>query len=1084
PVALRLPDEPSTDPLAATSTALTIPFSNIVAAAIGPFPQAESPLRGHRVALALGRLLFVLDLDGAPPLSPKATWEFKSNINSVAVNVSSTGMMNGEVFICPASLDTPPKQLYRFSLAISSVAFHPTEPEVIAFGGEVWIKNWLWLNVANSAMTQRTPMQNGSLKCASFSPDGSVLASSWSDGEVHFWKSDNLKHPLRVFKDMMSNTELADNDRGVVSWSPNGKLVAIPCRDGGIVVLNTQTWREEQKINGSGKMTTSVLWSPDGRFLACSSLDNRLLVYPSAKARSNPVYQGTHKEKICDLAWIESKELLLVDGSKDLIRVPVPLATASVPESESFETSESVVEVPESPPRRRVGSRRRPTVVEPVEVDDDDDGNESDDFVVDDDGGGYRQNLETKEQVEKYYQKSKARAILPRISNSLSVPKVHEYESFQPGSTPLIGNRRFLCYNSLGFIHQVHGSQSSIHVQFHDQSKGGFDFTDLFGFDLGCLNEHGALFATSSLAAAKGGVSLIDFRGNASKSRAGVSVNSWSHKLGLDEAATYLDCLRWYDFSGAQGKIVTMAGVKAFPVCRYQGLSYSLYDATSFTLVSQGKLPLSPGATLEWASFSDLQLPVTFDSQGFLRILCPDLSWQRVFDSRVAREGNQIHYWPVGVEEEQFLCVMCKGGNKMPTPPRCFVSFIDLRHPILVESGRVDTTHEQKLHTLNLKLSVLASGWGFDEDHASENSKEWKTLRLEKTKTLLHLIDDACSANQASRVLSLAEQMPTSPGLLAAAKLAAKAGDGTNRIAGQQLPRTFKSPVNFEQPTEYTAPTALDVLEAQQQQLDHLKEKTSAKTGLSKTPKRDLVQEKKSLLTKAQPKEAPLEEQGTSFEMTFTDDEKDPPEPKVPTSASKRAQKREGLQSPYSALSATKAAKSDEPSPRADKITKRPTMPWSIGKKSLDGPTLPRDTCFPTAVEGSKKRKQMTLTEMMGGKKARRNDALESSVEKPEEPVVPLSTKSPLRSKYRRDEVPTNNLDSSDTDIPSDPLPPNEENVTETVQASESTTEELLANKENQTEEEAFPQRSAAEKGKAPVRPAMHRLSSFAFAKK
>ena len=110
-------------------------------------------------------------------------------------------------------------------------------------------------------------------------------------------------------------------------------------------------------------------------------------------------------------------------------------------------------------------------------VDDDDDNEENDndndndddlrDFIVDDDGNGYYEPLETKEQVDRYYKKQKTHLRelssnakgtkklrikffvtygIRQVAQSPTFPRdtTSIQDSFQPASTPLKNNRRFL----------------------------------------------------------------------------------------------------------------------------------------------------------------------------------------------------------------------------------------------------------------------------------------------------------------------------------------------------------------------------------------------------------------------------------------------------------------------------------------------------------------------------------------------------------------------------------------------------------------------------------------------------------------
>ena len=74
-------------------------------------------------------------------------------------------------------------------------------------------------------------------------------------------------------------------------------------------------------------------------------------------------------------------------------------------------------------------------------------------------------------------------------------PAVHA--SFQPGSTPWRGNRKYLCLNLTGFVWTVdQDSHHTVTVEFYDREfHRDFHFTDPFLYDKACLNDNGTLFS-------------------------------------------------------------------------------------------------------------------------------------------------------------------------------------------------------------------------------------------------------------------------------------------------------------------------------------------------------------------------------------------------------------------------------------------------------------------------------------------------------------------------------------------------------------------------------------------------------------
>lgn len=123
----------------------------------------------------------------------------------------------------------------------------------------------------------------------------------------------------------------------------------------------------------------------------------------------------------------------------------------------------------------------------------DDGASDMDGFIEDDDGAGYADQVNgsgkrTNGHLGTYDVPSAKR-------RSLWQPQIHD--SFQSGSTPWRGSRRYLCLNLTGFVWTVdQETHHTVTVEFYDrESHRDFHFTDPFLYDKACLNENGTLFS-------------------------------------------------------------------------------------------------------------------------------------------------------------------------------------------------------------------------------------------------------------------------------------------------------------------------------------------------------------------------------------------------------------------------------------------------------------------------------------------------------------------------------------------------------------------------------------------------------------
>jgi chromosome transmission fidelity protein 4 len=117
-----------------------------------------------------------------------------------------------------------------------------------------------------------------------------------------------------------------------------------------------------------------------------------------------------------------------------------------------------------------------------------------DDFVVDDDGAGYALGLNGNGKRPNGEIDPFGGPVSKRRAQTWE-PQYHD--SFQPGSTPWRGNRKYLCLNLIGFVWTVdQDTHNTITVEFYDHEfHRDYHFTDTFLYDKACLNENGTLFS-------------------------------------------------------------------------------------------------------------------------------------------------------------------------------------------------------------------------------------------------------------------------------------------------------------------------------------------------------------------------------------------------------------------------------------------------------------------------------------------------------------------------------------------------------------------------------------------------------------
>uniref|UniRef100_A0A8R1HZN2 WD_REPEATS_REGION domain-containing protein n=1 Tax=Caenorhabditis japonica TaxID=281687 RepID=A0A8R1HZN2_CAEJA len=147
---------------------------------------------------------------------------------------------------------------------------------------------------------------------AQFSPDGRGLASGSGDSTMRIWDIE-LELPLHTCK-AHKNWVLC------ISWSPDATKIASACKNGEIIIWNSQTGEQIGKtLKRHKQWVTSLAWQPlhkdpNCRFLASSGKDSNIFIWDTVNG-SVVRCLGGHTASVTCLRW--GGEGLLYSGSQD-----------------------------------------------------------------------------------------------------------------------------------------------------------------------------------------------------------------------------------------------------------------------------------------------------------------------------------------------------------------------------------------------------------------------------------------------------------------------------------------------------------------------------------------------------------------------------------------------------------------------------------------------------------------------------------------------------------------------------------------------------------------------------------------------
>jgi len=397
------------------------------------------------------------------------------------------------------------KYLTRCTLPIRDIAISPNGKWCAVASDELVVKI-VQTEDTGSIMFLRE--QGKPVKHLSWDPSSSHIALSCTDGSVYVYSLRNDEPELvRKIEGLIRTLETDDEISSKVIWHPDGKAFAAPTATRDIQVVSLGDWENQRSFaNGHTGDILALDWSPNGAMLVSTGTDRKILLWQTSTQKVIATYDFA---QVMTFSWHTSKNLLSfsnMNGEVYIYNDFVPQEHVNL-----VKLSKQRSPLIHDPSNEISANGRRPfpngqtSIPErakragtPDSLDDilgPEDGDE-DDFVIDDDGAGYAgingNGKRPNGEVENHGLPSKRR------TQQVWQPQYHA--SFQPGSTPWRGNRKYLCLNLIGFVWTVdQDTHNTVTVEFYDHEYyRDFHFTDTFLYDKACLNENGTLFSCPS----------------------------------------------------------------------------------------------------------------------------------------------------------------------------------------------------------------------------------------------------------------------------------------------------------------------------------------------------------------------------------------------------------------------------------------------------------------------------------------------------------------------------------------------------------------------------------------------------------
>ncbi|KAL8685618.1 MAG: hypothetical protein Q9224_005747, partial [Gallowayella concinna] len=378
--------------------------------------------------------------------------------NNTAVAASNSIFLTGaeDGSVCVYSLETYlyDRLLTRCTLPIRDIALSPDCIWAAVASDELEVKIVDTRDIVNVLFIRDLPKPP---KHLSFHPSGSYLAVSCTNGVVYLYSITTEDPTLSTkFEGLVRRLEGDDEKSSRASWHPDGRAFAVPTATRDVQVVSRDDGEKQRSFSG-GHMgdITALAWSPNGAMLATAASDRKILIWETAtqKIMARYDYAG-----VINIAWhpqdnifsfVTSEGELFIypnflssDNAQHLQRPLQPAPFIHDPLSEtSGNTRKSLTNGLKGPLGDRTRRKGTPDSLDDI-LGPQSEG-EEDDFVEDDDGAGYLDDINgygkrRYNQADGFEGPEGKR----RATHQSWQPRIHQ--SFQPGSTPWRGNRRYL----------------------------------------------------------------------------------------------------------------------------------------------------------------------------------------------------------------------------------------------------------------------------------------------------------------------------------------------------------------------------------------------------------------------------------------------------------------------------------------------------------------------------------------------------------------------------------------------------------------------------------------------------------------
>lgn len=523
-----------------------------------------------------------------------------------------------------------------------------------------------------------------------------LLASSSGDGTIRVWKfSEQPPEIIKTIEGLQKTNEFSTAEvYSTPSFDTQGHYLAYP-KDNSIIVLDISNWETKFKLENmkiTGRYTTCS-FSPCGKLLAAGSTTGEISVWDVKKQSTlKGEFQGEDSHSITSICWNPRGvgELAFCDADGQLGSL-ITKMTANESDGDDLVRSVEVEQERED------------------DVDDIYDGIDFRNDEADEDNENCVSLERLKNETLKLDDESDDEGSVKTISTSIvaaerfSAAKPFQVQPpFQPGSTPIGLEHRFMVWNHVGQVLCHAGDENSINAEFHDINiHPSLHILNNLNHEMASLSSSCLALATKETPCRLVCIAFVSSGGKEWSTTMPECEEIQAIAAGETFVAVATDAgfIRLFTLMGTQREIVLVPGpvvalaasgdklVVAYHTSNTRN-QFSIMLLTHFGLSVTSRvidLPLTANSKLAWLGFSDMGSVIASDSTG--RVVSYSIKrnlWNPIGDLTNHISGASDNFFIISVSEkdQKIRATLCRGTSYPLTAPRPIAREIDYLLPL------------------------------------------------------------------------------------------------------------------------------------------------------------------------------------------------------------------------------------------------------------------------------------------------------------------------------------------------------------------------------------------------------------------